>query len=361
MMCRRLRRDALIAHYRPFRYAKCGFHARRRGAARQKLFSNGPKAATTLAAWTLLPGNTMPKSRQSVTVPDLAARKGGTPIVCLTAYTTPVARLLDPHVDLLLVGDSLGMVIYGLESTLPVTVDMMINHGAAVVRGADHACVVVDLPFGSYQASPAQAFEASARILAETGCDAVKLEGGAEMAPTVEFLVARGVPVMGHVGLRPQSVRVLGGFSVQGRDDAAARQIVHDAKTLEKAGAFAIVVEGTIESVARTVTRAVSVPTIGIGASAACDGQVLVSDDMLGLFTEFTPRFVKRYAALAEQIDSAVRAFADDVRARRFPADEHCFGVGSGSGSGSGDGDGGGQSSAGAGAKAATPEGREPE
>ncbi len=267
----------------------------------------------------------MAKPTSSLTVPDIAARKGGVPLVCLTAYTTPMARLLDPHADVLLVGDSLGMVVYGMDSTLPVTLDMMIAHGAAVVRGASRACVVVDLPFASYQTSPEQAFVSAARVLAETGCAAVKLEGGEIMAPTVAFLVSRGIPVMGHVGLTPQSVRTLGGFRVQGRDDAAGRRILADAVAIAEAGAFALVVEGTLEPVARAVTETVPVPVIGIGASPACDGQVLVSDDMLGLFTDFTPRFVRRYGELAGAVDAAARAYAEDVRARRFPTEAHCF------------------------------------
>jgi 3-methyl-2-oxobutanoate hydroxymethyltransferase len=268
----------------------------------------------------------MAKQKNAVTVPDIAARKGSTPIVCLTAYTTPMARLLDPHVDILLVGDSLGMVLYGLDTTLPVTLDMMVNHGAAVVRGASHACVTVDLPFAAYQESPAMAYRCCARVLAETGCDAIKLEGGVEMAETVSFLTERSIPVMGHIGLKPQSVRAMGGYTVQGRGDKAAQKVIADAKAVAKAGAFAIVVEGTMESVARAITSAVDVPTIGIGASVACDGQVLVTEDILGLFTDFTPRFVKRYADIGTDIEGAVRAFAEDVRARNFPGDEHCFG-----------------------------------
>ncbi len=269
----------------------------------------------------------MAKHKTAITVPMIAARKGSTPIVCLTAYTTPMARLMDAHVDLMLVGDSLGMVVYGMDTTLGVTVDMMINHGQAVVRGAERACVVVDLPFGSYQESPAAAYRTAARILAETGCDAVKLEGGVEMAETVAYLTSRAVPVMGHVGLKPQSVRVMGGFAVQGKDEAAAQRITEDAKAIADAGAFALVVEGTWEPVARAITAAVPVPTIGIGASPACDGQVLVTDDILGLFGDFSPKFVKRYAELAPDMEEAIKAYADDVRARAFPAEEHCFGA----------------------------------
>ena len=253
--------------------------------------------------------------------------KGGPPIVGLTAYTAPIAGLLDPHVDFLLVGDSLGMVVYGFDSTLPVTVEMMVAHGAAVTRATARALVVVDLPFGGYQESPEQAFRNAARIMALTGCAAVKLEGGAEMAPTVRFLVRRGVPVMGHVGLMPQRVNTAGGFKVQGRGEEQAERVAADAAAITEAGAFAIVIEGTIEKVARAITEALPVPTIGIGASPACDGQILVTDDVLGVFTEFTPRFVKRYAELAPLISAAAEAYAADVRARRFPGPEHCFGT----------------------------------
>ncbi len=258
---------------------------------------------------------------------DPTARQGGDPIVCLTAYTAPVARLLDPHVDLLLVGDSLGMVVYGFDSTLPVTLDMMIAHGAAVVRGSERACVVVDLPFGSYQESPQVAFRNAARVMAETGAQAVKLEGGAEMAETVAFLASRGVPVMGHVGLLPQSVNALGGYKAVGRDPASAERIRADARAIAEAGAFSLVIEGTMESLARQITEDVAVPTIGIGASPACDGQVLVSDDMLGLFSDFQPKFVKRYGQLGSAMGEAAAAYAAEVKARTFPGPEHCFGV----------------------------------
>lgn len=267
------------------------------------------------------------KSTARLTAPALRARKGGEPIVCLTAYTAPMARLLDPHVDLLLVGDSLGMVIYGLDSTLPVTLDMMIAHGAAVVRGSERACVVVDLPFGSYQESPQAAFRAAARVMAETGAQAVKLEGGLEMAETVAFLAARGIPVMGHVGLTPQSVNTLGGYKAVGREEEAAERIAADARAIAEAGAFALVIEGTMESLARRITGEVTVPTIGIGGSPACDGQVLVTDDMLGLFGAFQPKFVKRYADLGATVGEAASAYADEVRARSFPGPEHCFGM----------------------------------
>jgi 3-methyl-2-oxobutanoate hydroxymethyltransferase len=261
--------------------------------------------------------------RQTATA--IRARKGGEPIVCLTAYTAPMAHWLDPHVDLLMVGDSLGMVLYGFDSTLPVTLDMMIAHGGAVVRGSERAFVVVDMPFGSYQESPAQAFRSAARVMAETGCGGIKLEGGIEMAETVAFLTGRGIPVMGHVGLTPQSVNSLGGYRSRGHDEAEAARILADAQAIADAGAFSMVIEGTVEPLARRITQAVAIPTIGIGASPACDGQVLVSDDLLGLFAEFTPKFVKRYAQLGEAVGNAAASYAADVRARKFPGPEHCF------------------------------------
>ena len=259
------------------------------------------------------------------TVPQLVARKGGEPIVVLTAYTAPMASFLDPHVDVLLVGDSLGMVVYGFESTLPVTLDMMIAHGAAVVRGSSRACVVIDMPFASYQESPAQAYRNAARVLVETGAAAVKLEGGVEMRDTIEFLVARGIPVMGHVGLMPQSFNAMGGYRIQGRDEHGASEVMRDARAVAEAGAFSIVIEGTAEPVAREITQAVRVPTIGIGASADCDGQVLVTEDMLGLFAAFKPSFVKRYAELGREVEQAVETYAREVRARKFPGPEHVF------------------------------------
>jgi 3-methyl-2-oxobutanoate hydroxymethyltransferase len=260
-----------------------------------------------------------------VSTPQIRARKGGEPIVCLTAYTTQMARWLDPHVDLLLVGDSLGMVVYGFDSTLPVTLDMMIAHGSAVMRGATRACVIVDLPFGSYQASPEQAFHSAARIMSETGASGVKLEGGEVMAGTVRYLVQRGIPVCAHVGLMPQAVNVAGGFKATGRSEEEARQVTRDAEAMEGAGAFAVVLEGTLEPVAAAITASISIPTIGIGASPACDGQILVSEDVFGLFSDFTPRFVKRYADLGGKISEAAAAYSADVKARRFPAMEHCF------------------------------------
>jgi len=270
-----------------------------------------------------------PAPVKRLTVPAIRGRKTGPepvaePIVMLTAYTARMAQLLDPHCDVLLVGDSLGQVIYGLPSTIPVSLEMMCAHGAAVVRGSWHSVVAVDMPFGSYEASPAQAFASASRILKETGAAAVKLEGGEAMAETVAFLSARGIPVIGHVGLTPQAVNALGGYAARGRSEAEAGKIVADARAISDAGAFLLVVEGVVEPIAAEITRAVACPTIGIGASAACDGQVLVIDDMLGMF-ERTPRFVKRYDALAERIGAAAEAYAGEVRARAFPTAEQTY------------------------------------
>jgi 3-methyl-2-oxobutanoate hydroxymethyltransferase len=263
--------------------------------------------------------------KRRLTPPDIAGRKGGTPLVCLTAYTAPTARLLDPHVDLLLVGDSLGMVLYGLPSTLPVDLETMIRHGRAVARAAGSACVVVDLPFGSYQEGREQAFRTAARVLAETGAAAVKLEGGREMAETIRFLAERGIPVMGHVGLTPQAVNALGGFRARGRDAAEAEKVVADAQAVAEAGAFCLVVEGTLEEVARQATAAVSVPTIGIGAAAECDGQILVTEDMLGLSGGRVPKFVKRFADLGAAVEAAAADYAEEVKARRFPGPDQLY------------------------------------
>ncbi len=270
--------------------------------------------------------STAKKKNKRVTVPDITARKGGEPIVSLTAYTTPMAKILDPHVDLLLVGDTMGMVVYGMDSTLGVTLDMAINHGRAVVRGSEHACVIVDMPFGTYQESPQLAFRNAARIMVETGCSGIKIEGGTEMAETVVFLVERGIPVMGHVGLKPQSVNVAGGFRSQGRDALDAEKILQDAKAIAKAGAFSVVVEAVVEDLATTITKAIDVPTIGIGGSAACDGQILVTEDAIGMFSDFTPKFVKQFAQIGDQIGRAVADYAVEVKARTFPAAEHCYG-----------------------------------
>jgi 3-methyl-2-oxobutanoate hydroxymethyltransferase len=268
--------------------------------------------------------NPTPAPMRRLTVPKLQARKGGEPIVALTAYTTRMAQLLDPHCDLLLVGDSLGQVIYGLPSTIPVSLDMMSAHGAAVVRGSWHAVVAIDMPFGSYEASPAHAFESAARLLKETGAAAVKLEGGEAMAETVSFLTRRGIPAIGHVGLTPQAVNVLGGYGARGSDEKEAAKILADAKAIDAAGCFAMVLEGIVEELAVEVTRAVSCPTIGIGASAQCDGQILVAEDMLGLF-ERTPRFVKRYDDMAARIGETASSYAAEVRARAFPQEEQIY------------------------------------
>jgi 3-methyl-2-oxobutanoate hydroxymethyltransferase len=268
--------------------------------------------------------NPTPAPMRRLTVPALQARKGGEPIVMLTAYTARMAQLLDPHCDILLVGDSLGQVIYGLPSTIPVTLEMMCAHGAAVVRGSYHSVVAIDLPFGSYETGPRQAFETAARVLKETGAAAVKLEGGEAMAETVRFLVGRGIPVVGHVGLTPQAVNVLGGYRARGRDDAEAEKIIADARAVAEAGCFLLVLEGVMEEIAIEATRAVACPTIGIGASAQCDGQVLVTEDMLGLF-ERTPRFVKRFDDLAGRISAAAETYAADVRSRAFPTEEQIY------------------------------------
>ena len=269
-----------------------------------------------------------PVPGKRITVPAIRQRKvGGTtadPIVMLTAYTMRMAQLLDPHCDMLLVGDSLGQIIYGLPSTVPVTLEMMCNHGAAVVRGSWHSMVAVDMPFGSYEASPEQAFTSAARIMKESGCAAVKLEGGEAIAPTIDFLSKRGIPVIGHVGLTPQAVNQLGGYGARGRSDAEAARILADTRAVADAGAFCIVIEGVLESLADQLTAAVAIPTIGIGASARCDGQVLVTEDMLGLF-ERTPRFVKRYDDMAARITDAVTSYAGEVKGRAFPTEAETY------------------------------------
>lgn len=268
--------------------------------------------------------NPTPKPMRRKTVPAIAARKGKEPVVMLTAYTARFAQILDTHCDMLLVGDSLAQVIYGLPSTVPVTLDMMIAHGAAVVRGSYHAVVVVDLPFGSYEGSPEQAFASAARVLKETGCAAVKLEGGEAIAPTIRFLVDRGIPVVGHVGLTPQAVNALGGYGARGRSPAEQAKILRDAQAVCKAGAFALVVEGVVRTLADQINESVQCVTIGIGASPSCDGQVLVTEDMLGLF-ERVPRFVKRFYNLADQIDDTARRYAEAVQNRSFPEDENLY------------------------------------
>lgn len=260
------------------------------------------------------------------TVSEIKAHKDRTqPLVCLTAYSAPMARILDRHCDVLLVGDSLGMTFYGMENTLGVTLEMMIAHGRAVVRASQSACIVVDMPFGSYEKSPEQAFSNATAILRETGCNAVKLEGGENMARTIAYLTKRAIPVMAHIGLQPQSVLKEGGYRVKGKSAESEEPLLRDARAVEKAGAFAVVIEGTVEEVSAAMTRAISIPTIGIGASPACDGQILVTDDMLGLLEGHTPKFVKKYAALAEIINNAVEIYAGDVRARAFPSAEFLY------------------------------------
>lgn len=258
------------------------------------------------------------------TAPDIMAMKNDRPIASLTAYTAPVAAMVDRHCDFILVGDSLGMTVYGLPSTVGVTLDMMIAHGKAVTAHSAEALVVIDMPFGSYEESPETAFRNAARIMAETGCGAVKLEGGAHMAPTAAFLVERGVPVLAHVGLTPQSVNALGGYKVQGRGDDADR-LLADAKALSDAGAFGVVIEKSTDSVARAITAAISAVTIGIGASPACDGQILVVDDILGMFPDFRPKFAKVYAELGAAAEDAIAQYAADVRAGAFPTAAHTF------------------------------------
>ncbi len=264
------------------------------------------------------------KTAKRITAPDIAARKGGEPIVSQTAYHAHTARILDPYVDFLLVGDSLGMVMHGYESTVPVPLDLMIMHGAAVVRGSSQSLVAVDMPFGSYEESPNIAFRNAARVMKETGCGAVKLEGGQRMGETIHYLTERGIPVMAHIGLTPQSVHVMGGFKTQGRKRDEWAAIEEDARVIAEAGAFSVVLEGMAELLAARITRSCPIPTIGIGASAECDGQILVLEDMLGLSPR-VPKFVKEFAQIGKAIEGAVQSYADDVRARRFPAAEHTY------------------------------------
>ncbi len=272
--------------------------------------------------------NPTPQPMKRLTVPAIQRRKAGgstqEPLVMLTAYTARQAQLLDPHCDMLLVGDSLGQVIYGLPSTLPVTLEMMIAHGAAVVRGSYHAVVIVDLPFGSYEVSPQQAFASASRIMAETGAAGVKLEGGIAMAETISFLAQRGIPVMGHIGLTPQAVNALGGYAARGRSEEEHAKILADGEAVARAGAFAVVIEGVVEPIAVTLTQALSIPTIGIGASAQCDGQVLVTEDMIGMFDR-VPRFVRRYGAIGDAIGDLAAQYAKDVKARTFPSADQTY------------------------------------
>lgn len=272
--------------------------------------------------------NPTPQPMKRLTVPAIQGHKADgvtkEPLVMLTAYTARMAQLLDQHCDMLLVGDSLGQVIYGLPSTIPVTLEMMAAHGAAVVRGSYHSLVIVDMPFGSYEASPEQAFASASRLMKESGCAAVKLEGGEAMAETIAFLSRRGIPVVGHIGLTPQAVNALGGYGARGRSAAEEAKILADARSVADAGAFALVVEGVLEHIADAVTAAVPIPTIGIGASVNCDGQVLVTEDMLGLFDR-VPRFVKRYADLAALVGETAEVYASEVRSRSFPTREQVY------------------------------------
>lgn len=267
-----------------------------------------------------------PVSQKRITAPEITARKGREPIVSLTSYHAHTAAIADPFVDFLLVGDSLGMVMHGFESTVPVPLELMIMHGRAVVRGAKRALVVVDMPFGSYEESPSMAFRNAAQIMKETGCGAVKLEGGRRMAETIRFLVERGIPVMAHIGLTPQSINVLGGFKTQGRVKDEWAAIEEDARLVAEAGAFSIVLEAMAEELARKITAAIPIPTIGIGASAGCDGQILVMEDMLGLSPR-VPKFVKEFGKVGDAIRNAIQSYATEVRARTFPAPEHTYGL----------------------------------
>lgn len=264
------------------------------------------------------------KAKKRIAAPDIAARKGGDPIVSLTAYHAHTAAILDPYVDFMLVGDSLGMVMHGFDTTVPVPLDLMIMHGAAVVRGSSQALVVVDMPFGTYEESPQIAFRNAVRVIKETGCGAVKLEGGERMGETIRYLTDRGIPVMAHIGLTPQSVNTMGGFKTQGRERAQWDAIENDAKAIAQGGAFAVVLEGMAELLAARITKSCPVPTIGIGASAECDGQILVLEDMLGLSPR-VPKFVKEFSQIGTAIESAVKSYADEVKARTFPASEHTY------------------------------------
>ena len=263
------------------------------------------------------------------TVRDIVAAKEGTPLVCLTAYDAPTASMLDEHVDLILVGDSVGMVVHGLTSTVGVTMDMMIMHGQAVMRGSDQAMVVVDMPFGSYETNPDVAFLNAAKIMSETGCQAVKIESGAYAAGAVRHMVDRGIPVMAHVGLRPQAVNSVGGFRAQGRNEAEIDRVLEEARAVDEAGCFAMVVEGVDESLAEKITKIVSCPTIGIGASAKCDGQILVTNDMIGMF-DWTPKFVRKYGDIKSEMEKAFAAYAKDVRTRDFPGENEVYKLQSG-------------------------------
>lgn len=265
-------------------------------------------------------------SNQKITTVDIRkAKNRDEALVCLTAYTTPMAKMLDTHVDLLLVGDSIGMVMYGMENTLGVDLEMMIRHGEAVMRANPKSCVVVDMPFGTYEESPEQAYRNAARIMKETGCDAVKLEGGIDMARTIAHLTAHNIPVMGHIGLQPQSVIKDGGYKIKGRNIEEEGKLITDGQAVQDSGAFAVVIEGTVEDLSATISNILEIPTIGIGASNQCDGQILVTDDMLGLTVGHVPKFAKQYATLAKEIDRAVSNYTKEVKARNFPSEDHVY------------------------------------
>ncbi|MCB1531907.1 MAG: 3-methyl-2-oxobutanoate hydroxymethyltransferase [Alphaproteobacteria bacterium] len=268
----------------------------------------------------------MTSDSNRITIEDIRSAKGrDEPLVCLTAYTARVAQILDQYCDLLLVGDSMGMVLYGMEGTRGVTLDMIINHGQAIMRGSKRACVVLDMPFGTYEDDPANALKNAKRLMNETGASAVKLEGGADLAPTIKHIVDAGIPVMAHIGLLPQSVEEPGGFRVQGKTEDTQEQLLQDARAVEQAGAFAMVIEATLDAAADKITQAVSIPTIGIGASPNCDGQILVTEDMLGITGDYVPKFVKQYANMSEIMDDAAKHYAQEVRTRRFPAKDHLY------------------------------------
>lgn len=270
----------------------------------------------------------MSKNQSRISVADIQGHKNKPePLVCLTAYSAPMAEILDPHCDLLLVGDSMGTALYGMENTLGVTLDMMIAHTKAVMRGSSRAFILADMPYGTYEGSPAAALENAKRLMGETGCSAVKLEGDGTLTSTVEYLVAHDIPVMAHIGLRPQMVVKEGGYKIKGKTKEQAQTLLSDAKDFEQAGAFCILIEGTIEPVSAMITREISLPTIGIGASPACDGQILVIDDMLGMLSTRPAKFVKHYGDLKNDIASMAAAYAAEVRARTFPAAEHVYTV----------------------------------
>ena len=264
-----------------------------------------------------------------LTVRDIRKRKlsdvNQEPIVSLVCYTAQMAKLINNEVDVILVGDSLGMTIYGYENTLSVTLDMMINHGAAVVRSTDKPHIVVDMPFGSYEESPEFAFRSASRIMRETGAQSVKLEGGEEFADTIFFLSQRGIPVMGHIGLMPQRIQTLGGFFTQGKTDKESIKLMNDAKSISEAGAFSMVIEAIPEEVATDITRNIEVPTIGIGGGRNCDGQILVTHDILNLYGDFTPKFVKKYGNVDKNIVKAVKDYSQDVKKKKFPTKNNIF------------------------------------